>query len=73
MRTTCVPGFVEKVDIREIGEMVRGGKRWVLQQFVARHALDQSLHEVEPHSPETIRAFADLAGRFVDVVGVRGL
>jgi pyruvate formate lyase activating enzyme len=72
-RTTCVPGFVEEGDIREIGALIRGGKRWVLQQFVPRHALDESLHEIEPHSPELIRAFAELANGYVSEVGVRGI
>ena len=72
-RTTCVPGFVEEADIREIGELIQGARRWMLQQFVPQHALDESLHGVEPHPEETIRAFAELAGGYVDEVGVRGL
>jgi pyruvate formate lyase activating enzyme len=73
LRTTCVPGLVEKADIHAIGELVRGAKRWMLQQFVPGHALAEELREIEPHPADTIRAFAGLAGEYVGEVGVRGL
>jgi pyruvate formate lyase activating enzyme len=61
LRTTCVPGLVEEADIRAIGELARGAKRWVLQQFVPGHSLAEELREIEPHPVETIRAFAGVA------------
>lgn len=73
LRTTCVPGLVEAADIRALGELVRGGKRWVLQQFVPGHSLAEELRESEPHPAETVRAFAEVAGGYVDEVAVRGL
>ncbi len=73
LRTTCVPGLVEAADIRALGELVRGGRKWMLQQFHPGHALDDELREIEPHPEETIRAFADLAGGYVGEVGVRGI
>jgi pyruvate formate lyase activating enzyme len=73
LRTTCVPGLVEEADIRAIGELARGAKRWVLQQFVPGHSLAEELRESEPHPAETIRAFAEVAGEYVGEVGVRGL
>jgi len=73
LRTTCVPGLVEEADIRAIGELVHGAKRWMLQQFVPGHSLVEELREIEPHPAETIRAFAEVAGGYVGEVGVRGL
>jgi pyruvate formate lyase activating enzyme len=73
LRTTCVPGLVEAADIHAIGELVRGARSWVLQQFVPGHSLAEELREVEPHPAATIRAFAGLAGGSVGEVGVRGL
>jgi pyruvate formate lyase activating enzyme len=73
LRTTCVPGLVEAADIHAIGELVRGARSWVLQQFVPGHSLAEELREVEPHPAATIRAFAGLAGGYVGEVGVRGL
>jgi pyruvate formate lyase activating enzyme len=73
LRTTCVPGLVEEADIRAIGELVRGVRRWVLQQFVPAHSLAEELREIEPHPVATIRAFAEVAGGYVGEVPVRGL
>jgi pyruvate formate lyase activating enzyme len=73
LRTTCVPGLVEAADIHAIGELVRGARSWVLQQFVPGHSLAEELREVEPHPAATIRAFAGLAGGYVGEVAVRGL
>jgi pyruvate formate lyase activating enzyme len=73
LRTTCVPGLVEAADIRAVGELVRGGKRWVLQQFVPGHALAEELRELEPHPAEAIRSFAEVARGYVGEVRVRGL
>lgn len=72
-RTTCVPGLVEAADIRAIGEMVRGARRWVLQQFVPQHALAESLRSLEPHSSCQLEVLAGLAGEYVAEVAVRGV
>ncbi|NIQ96948.1 MAG: anaerobic ribonucleoside-triphosphate reductase activating protein [Desulfuromonadales bacterium] len=72
-RTTCVPGFVERDDILSMAAEIKGARRWVLQQFVASHALDEHLREIEPHPAATVRGFADLAEGTVDEVAVRGL
>lgn len=73
LRTTCVPGLVEHDDIRAIGEMARGACRWVLQQYVPGHALAEGLREIEPHSEEVVREFAEVAGEYVGEVSIRGL
>lgn len=72
-RTTCVPGLVEEADIHAIGASIRGAGKWVLQQFAPQYALSEELREVEPHPPETLKAFAALAGGYVGEVGVRGI
>jgi len=73
LRTTCVPGLVEEADIRAMGELVRGGRRWVLQQFVPAHALAEELREIESHPAETLRAFAAVAGGYVGEASLRGV
>jgi pyruvate formate lyase activating enzyme len=73
IRTTCVPGLVDAADLPEMGRAIRGARRWVLQQFVARHAMDESLHSLAPHLPEQLRAFAEIAGIYVEQVSIRGL
>ncbi len=73
IRTTCVPGLVEEADLRSMGEDLRGARRWILQQFVARHAMDDSLQDLSPHPPEWIRDMAEIAGGFAEQVSIRGL
>lgn len=72
-RTTCVPGFVEESDIRALGALLRGGRLWVLQQFVPAHALDLSLRDIAPHPPAVLQGFAALARDQVREVKLRGL
>ncbi len=73
LRTTCVPGLVEEADIRALGELARGARRWYLQQYHPGHALSDEWRGVEPHPVETIRGFVALAKGYVEDVGVRGI
>ncbi len=38
-RTTCVPGLVTEKELHEMGALIKGAKRWVLQQFIPREAM----------------------------------
>jgi pyruvate formate lyase activating enzyme len=73
LRTTCVPGLIEEADIRALGELVRGARRWVLQQFHPAYALAGEWREVEAHPAERIRELAEVARGYVEEVGVRGI
>jgi len=64
-RTTVVPGFVDVEDIPRIGELVKGAKTFVLQQFIPDDTLDKSFSKLEPHSPRTIAEFADTLRQYV--------
>lgn len=72
-RTTCVPGLVEEADIHRIGQAIAGARTWVLQQFVPRHALAESLQTLEPHPADEIRRLAALAETYAEDVQIRGL
>jgi pyruvate formate lyase activating enzyme len=73
LRTTCVPGLVESADLRALGRHLRGARRWLLQQFVPQHALDEELQTLPPHSPKTLQDFARIAGEYAAEVAIRGL
>jgi len=73
IRTTCVPGLVREDDVRAMGEAIRGAKRWVFQQFVPEHSLDEELQESESYPAEVIRAFAAIGEGYVEKVTMRGL
>jgi len=72
-RTTCVPGYVEESDLRALGELLHGGRRWVLQQFVPEHSLDLPLRKIAPHPSATLESFAAHAREHVTEVILRGL
>lgn len=72
-RTTCVPGLVTDRDIVLIGETIKGAKRWVFQQFLPEHSLDERLQGVESYSDDIVRGYAEMGERYVREVLVRGI
>jgi len=70
-RTTVVPNFVEEEDLTKIGEMVKGAKTLALQQFIPGDTLNEDFKTLKPHSPETIRRFAEKLGSYVDKIILR--
>ncbi len=67
-RTTVVPELVTKQDIEAIGEMVKGAKIHVLQQFVPDDTLDRRLRSLKPYEPEKLEEFAKLLSEYVGKV-----
>jgi len=72
-RTTCVPGWVDENVIARLGELIDGAPLWALQQYLPEHAMFETARRLEAYPPERIKGFADLAGRFVQRVLVRGV
>ena len=72
-RTTCVPGWVDEDVIARLGELIDGAPLWALQQYLPEHAMDETARGLGCYPPERIQGFADLAGRFVQRVVVRGI
>ncbi len=70
-RCTAVPGFVETETIHKMGEMVRGAKMFVFQQYKPEKTLDPKYNDINPHSEERIREFAAIMEDYVDVVLLR--
>jgi pyruvate formate lyase activating enzyme len=70
-RATVVPGFVDAEDVPRIGELVRGARAFVFQQFVAGDTLDKSFGLVKPYSPECIMGFAESMQKYAENVTLR--
>ena len=70
-RMTAVPSIVDEETVKRIGEMVRGAKRFAIQQFVAENAYSADYRTLKPYSPETLRHFANVLRKFVGEVVVR--
>nr|WP_224746996.1 anaerobic ribonucleoside-triphosphate reductase activating protein [Pelovirga terrestris] len=72
-RTTCIPGLVTRQEIDAIGDLLRGAPLWVLQQYVAEHAMDTDWQGLEKYPPEQLQQFAAGAQEYVQQVQVRGI
>ena len=70
-RATVVPGFVDKKDVQKMGEIVKDGKRFALQQFIPSDTLDKTFNNVKPYANEVIANFADVIRHYVDEVVLR--
>lgn len=70
-RTTVVKELHEEADFEEIGQMIRGAKRYFLQCFTDRDTVPfGNLHGPEPKEMEQ---FAGIARRYVPETQVRGM
>ncbi len=70
-RATVVPGFVDEEDVREMGEIVEGGRRFAFQQFIPHDTLDKTFNTVEPYAAQVVTHFADVMRQYVDEVVLR--
>lgn len=70
-RTTAVPGFVSESNIEKIGEIVKGGRRFVLQQFIPGDTLDKTFHNVRPYTKAQLIRFTEIIKRYVSEVIIR--
>jgi pyruvate formate lyase activating enzyme len=70
-RTTLVPQIVTSQDATCIGEMVKGSKTHVLQQFIPQDTLDMKFQSLKPYSPETINEFAEIIRQYAEDVQLR--
>ncbi len=70
-RTTVIPGVHEKKDIQEIGEIIRGAKKYYLQNFFPEKTLEESFLLKEPFSEEKLEEFKKVASLFVEKCEIR--
>jgi pyruvate formate lyase activating enzyme len=72
-RTTVVPGLLAEPDIVQIARAIGGARHYYLQQFVAQNTLDPEMLKLVPYPADQVHAMADLAGEWVESVGIRGI
>jgi pyruvate formate lyase activating enzyme len=70
-RTTAVPEFVTAEDVKRIGEMVKGAKTHVFQQFMPQNTLDKKFERFIPYAPEMIAEFAETMKKYAENVILR--
>jgi len=64
-RTTVVKSQLGKADILEIGKLIRGSKRYVLQKFVPTKVLDQKYLEGVIYTDEDLECLRDAVKSYV--------
>ena len=72
-RTTCVPEIVDEKDFLEMGTIVKGAKKYCLQQFRSDITLDPHFQEVKPYSKDVLEKFKSILADFVQHVEIRGI
>jgi len=55
-RMTVVPGLHTEEDIKRLGEQLRAGRRFILQNFNSENPLDPSLRNIPPYDPKVLKA-----------------
>lgn len=70
-RNTVVPGLIDDDCVSKIGELVKGAKRFVFQQFVPGDTLDKAYNFVKPYSFETITHFEAIMKQYVNETKLR--
>jgi len=73
-RTTAVPGFFDNEEAHSIGKMLKGAKKYSLQQFRnSDKVLDQSYQDKEPYLAPELQRFAKIIEDYVENVEIRGI
>jgi len=72
-RTTVVPTILDEADIEEMAKEIAGAKKYVLQQFVPDHTLDERLRIIAPYPKEKILSLVKLARKHVSQTIARGI
>jgi pyruvate formate lyase activating enzyme len=72
-RTTLVPVLFPKEKIEQLGELLKGAKKLVLQQFVPTKTLDPSFQNEKPYTREELQEIKKKLEKYVDDVEIRGI
>ena len=54
-RMTVVPGLHKEEDIQTLGDQLRAGPRFILQNFNSENPLDPSLKNITPYDPKVLK------------------
>ncbi|MDI6738911.1 MAG: anaerobic ribonucleoside-triphosphate reductase activating protein [Candidatus Edwardsbacteria bacterium] len=72
-RTTVVPLYMRKGDIKSIGQEIKGAKKWALQQFQPKNSAQESLKRVWPYADEILFTMREEGAAFVEQCVMRGV
>ena len=65
LRTTLYPPFIDGKVLKELGQIVREGDKWILQQFrVANNMLSPEAYKVKPYDERMLQEMLKIAQGF---------
>lgn len=70
-RTTIVKSQLSVEDLRQIGELIQGAKRYYMQKFLATKILDETLMSEESYTDEEFKNLRTILEEYVDFVAYR--
>ena len=70
-RTTIVKSQLSVEDLRQIGELIQGAKRYYMQKFLATKILDETLMSEESYTDEEFKTLRTILEEYVDFVDYR--
>jgi pyruvate formate lyase activating enzyme len=74
LRTTCIPGFVNREILEEIGELTGDVKAYYLQQFSSLPTLlDNKYKSVEPFRIDYLNDLLNVVKNFSTICSIRGI
>jgi pyruvate formate lyase activating enzyme len=72
-RTTCVPGIIDKTGIEQIGQAIKGARRWALQAYVPENAYKEEYRKELPEEyMHQLDEYLTIAKQYVGTVILRG-
>lgn len=72
-RTTAVPDMTDESDIENIAASVKGAKKYVLQQFIPKNAMDEKLRNITPYEKDVFEKMMEKAKKYVKNAMMRGI
>lgn len=70
-RTTVVPALHRSSDLERIAEQVKGARRFVIQNYIARDTIDPDFLEESPYDAERLQEFKQMMAPSFDECVVR--
>lgn len=70
-RATVVPRLHKKEDLQKMAELVKGAKKFAIQQFRPNITLDESFQKEKPYSNEELEEFKEMLKGFFEKIEVR--
>lgn len=71
-RTTCVPGIIDESAIADIGNTIKGAKRWILQQYVPENAYLEEYRRLKQLTEREKNRLLKIAAKYVSDTKWRG-